>query len=173
MGFERGQPIYGFPFTLVNRTTGAPVTTGTVIGYVVRDGGTQAALTGTITHEGNGQWTIDEITGAEMDGASVGLTFIHSDAVPRGFTIKTSLGEASSPPSGAWDEDTLTDIRDRAASALRAAMASPKPNYSIGGQSVSWNTYYETLRDTIQWATDQINLLMNAQSGPGHEETYV
>lgn len=88
MAFRRGQAVTGFPFTLVNLADGSSITSGTVTGYYTLDGGTQAELSGSATHEGNGQWTVN-LAAAEMDGDIVGLLFKHVSAIPVHFTIRT------------------------------------------------------------------------------------
>lgn len=88
MSFEKGKPVNGFTFGLINKGSGNAIITGTVNGYVTIDGGDQQALTNTAEHEGNGQWSI-ALTAAEMDGDVVGLAFTHVDAVPVYFTIET------------------------------------------------------------------------------------
>lgn len=88
MSFEKGKPVNGFTFALINRADGTPIINGTVNGYVTIDGGTQQALTNVPSHEGNGQWSI-ALTAAEMDGDIVGLLFTHIEAVPAQLTIAT------------------------------------------------------------------------------------
>lgn len=88
MGFRRGVAVTGFPFGMVSATDGSAIVSGAVTGYVTKDGGTQAALGDTATHEGNGQWSIN-LTASEMDGDYVGLLFTHASAVPVHFTIRT------------------------------------------------------------------------------------
>ncbi|MEN6537914.1 MAG: hypothetical protein ABFD60_07790 [Bryobacteraceae bacterium] len=85
----KGEAITGFPFALVNKFTGDPITSGTVSGYYILDGGAQTAIAGTPVHEGNGQWTVN-LTATETDGDVLGLLFLHDDALPVAFTIKMS-----------------------------------------------------------------------------------
>lgn len=89
MSFVKNQAVTGFTVGMINASDGSALTTGTVNGYVTLDGGTQASLSGTITHEGNGQWSVDTITAAEMNGDIVGLQFTHASGIPVSFTIKT------------------------------------------------------------------------------------
>lgn len=88
--FKRNRAISGFTFKMRHRTTGAAITTGTVSGAVIKDGGTSAALTGTISHISNGRWKVDTITAAEMDAFLVHLEFTHTDG-DRDFLIPTIL----------------------------------------------------------------------------------
>jgi hypothetical protein len=106
----KNRAVTGFPFLLINKTTGAAVTTGIPSGYVTIDGGAQTPLSGSCAHEGNGQWTID-ITASEMNGDLIGLLFTHVDAIPVSFTIATtgvlpSLG----PGAIAWTYILVTSL---------------------------------------------------------------
>ena len=49
-------------------SAGAPVTSGTVTGYVTKDAGAQGALGGSVTHVGNGQYRVD-LTQADTNAA--------------------------------------------------------------------------------------------------------
>lgn len=86
--FKRNTAITGLTFGLVHKDTGAAITSGTVSGFITKDGGTQAGLTNSAAHKGNGQWSID-LTAAEMDAAIVGLIFTHTDAVPVAINLPT------------------------------------------------------------------------------------
>lgn len=88
MAFIRGQAVTGFPFELVT-IGGQPITSGTVTGYYLIDGGAQATLTGTATHEGNGQWSWSTIPATAMDGELIGLLFVHAEG-RASFTIRTT-----------------------------------------------------------------------------------
>ena len=88
MDFVRGQPITGFPFGLVDKSTGDAITSGTVSVYVTLDGGTQFQTGHTPVHEGNGQWTTN-FTGTETDGDLIGIAIVHVDAIPQHFTVQT------------------------------------------------------------------------------------
>ena len=90
MSYVRNEAVTGFTFLLTNKSTGAALTGAAsgVSGYYTIDGGTQAALSGTITEEGNGEYSIN-LTAAQMNGAIIGLLFTHANAVPQHFTIRT------------------------------------------------------------------------------------
>lgn len=105
MSFKKNTAITGFPFTLIATADGAAITTGTPVGYVTLDGGTQAAI-GDVTpvHEGNGQWTFD-LTAGEMNGDIVGFLIIHTSAVNVHFTMKT-------------DTKIVSELNDIAATAI-------------------------------------------------------
>ncbi len=65
---------------LINRTDGTDVTTGSVSVFVTGDGGTQTSGSGTVTHEGNGDWSYAP-TQAETNFSQVVFTFVHSSAI--------------------------------------------------------------------------------------------
>jgi len=54
VSFKINTAVTGFTFGLVALADGTPVTTGTTTGFVTLNGGTQAAIAGAFTHEGNG-----------------------------------------------------------------------------------------------------------------------
>lgn len=89
MEFIRGQAIVGFPFGLVNKSTGDSITIGTPVVYITLDGGTQFAGSNVPVHEGNGQWTVN-FNGNETDATFIGIMITHTDAIPQHFAIKTS-----------------------------------------------------------------------------------
>jgi hypothetical protein len=79
--FRKGVILTGYTFVLVNKSTGAAVTSGTVTCKVLKDGGSQSTSTNSAGHEGNGQWSIT-LTATEMDADVVGLAITHSTALP-------------------------------------------------------------------------------------------
>ena len=83
--FRKGVAVTGYTFVLLNKTTGAAVTSGTVTCKVLKDGGSQST---SAAHEGNGQWSIT-LTATEMDADQVGLAITHSTALPLYKTFKT------------------------------------------------------------------------------------
>ncbi len=92
--YFKGVAIADFTFGLIAVVDGSAVTTGTVTGYISKDGGTQVELVNSaggtgINHLGNGQWNVT-ITKEEMDADSVGLVFVHVLAVSSNFTIPTA-----------------------------------------------------------------------------------
>ena len=86
--FLKGVAVTGFTFVLLNATSTSAITTGTVTGKITKDGGTQGAVAGSFVHEGNGQWSVN-LTATEMDADVIGLTFLHSSAVPVYKTLRT------------------------------------------------------------------------------------
>lgn len=111
MSFVRNTAVTGFTFGLINKTTGAALTgAASAVGkYHTKDGGSQAALSGTVAEEGNGQYSIN-LTATEMNASVVGLLFTHSDAVPVQFTIKT-LGSPADTSTESTLSLSLTDLR--------------------------------------------------------------
>ena len=86
--FRKGVAVTGYTFVLLNKSTGAAVTSGSVTCKVLKDGGSQATSTNSAAHEGNGQWSIT-LTATEMDADQVGLAITHSTALPSYKTFKT------------------------------------------------------------------------------------
>jgi len=86
--FLKGVAVTGFTFVLLNATSTSAITTGTVTGKITKDGGTQGAVAGSFAHEGNGQWSVN-LSATEMDADVIGLTFLHSSAIPVYKTLRT------------------------------------------------------------------------------------
>jgi len=53
--------------------------------------------------------------------------------------------------------DQLQTIRSQTLARIAEITAEPKPSYNIDGQSVSWNDYLKTLRETVSWCDRMIN----------------
>ena len=87
--FRKGLTLTGYTFVLVDKTTGAAITSGTVTTKITQDGGTQGTTTNSAAHEGNGQWSLTLI-GSEMDCDVLGLAISHTSALPVFKTLKTS-----------------------------------------------------------------------------------
>ena len=86
--YRQGVALTGFTFVLVNKSTGAAVTSGGVTCKVIKDGASQVTSTNSAAHEGNGQWSIT-LTATEMDAEQVGLAITHSTALPLYKTFRT------------------------------------------------------------------------------------
>jgi hypothetical protein len=86
--YRQGVALTGFAFVLIDKSTGAAVTSGGVTCKVLKDGGSQATSTNSAAHEGNGQWSIT-LTATEMDAEQVGLAITHSTALPLYKTFRT------------------------------------------------------------------------------------
>lgn len=87
--FKKGAAITGYTFSLVNRLTGAALTSGTIVSKITKDGGVQASTTGSAVHEGNGQWSIN-LTATEMDADVVALSLTHANAIATYTVFKTN-----------------------------------------------------------------------------------
>lgn len=113
--YKRNTAITGFTFCLVDASDGSAITSGTVTGYYTQNGGTQTSLTNTPVHEGNGEWSVT-ITAGEMNAAEIGLTFVHSSAIPVHFTIHTytklaeDLNDLSTSDVNTEVDTALSDI---------------------------------------------------------------
>lgn len=109
---KKNVAVTGFTFSMINKWSGEPITTGTVTGYITHEGGTQAAIDGTCAHLGNGQWKAD-LTAAEMNADLIGLLFVHDDGVPVNFVIPMytdATGGAITFPYTVYEEDGTTPV---------------------------------------------------------------
>ena len=88
--YRKGLALTGLTFVLVNKSTGAAITSGSVTTKITKDGGTQGTPPNSAAHEGNGQWSIN-LTAAEMDADIVGLAMTHSNALTLYKTLKTTV----------------------------------------------------------------------------------
>ena len=52
--------------------------------------------------------------------------------------------------------DDLTTARDQVAANLKAITANPMPNYSIDGQSVSWQQLFDSYMNSLSALNQQI-----------------
>lgn len=55
------------------------------------------------------------------------------------------------------DAERIQTIKSQTLATLEQITSSPKPSYSINGQSVSWGDYLRQLRETIEWCDKQLN----------------
>lgn len=81
MPFTKGK-AHDIPFALINATSGAGLTGASVTAYRSLDGGAQAAVSGTITEKGSGQYLFEGLAADFNADDSVGLLFTASGAVP-------------------------------------------------------------------------------------------
>ena len=86
--FRKGVAVTGYTFSLVNKTNGAAVTSGSVTTKITKDGGTQGNTSASAVHEGNGQWSLN-LSATEMDADIVALSFTHTDAIIKHVIFKT------------------------------------------------------------------------------------
>lgn len=76
-------------FTMLDAATGAPTAGLTITGYRSLDGGAQAAVTGTFTSLGNGQYVFNAAAG-DLNGNQVGLFFTATGMLAVSYTIITT-----------------------------------------------------------------------------------
>lgn len=95
-------------FGLVDASDGSAVTSGTVAAYITADGGTQASVSGSATHEGNGQWSLP-LSASEMQGGDIGVLITESGSVP----VELSFSTVAIPPHRLYvDPDNGSDSND-------------------------------------------------------------
>lgn len=158
--YKRNSAVTGFPFALVSATDGSAVISGTVTGYITRDGGTQAAIAATPVHEGNGQWTVD-LTAGEMNGENVGILFTHASAINAHFTLRTSTNDVQDTYDAVGvaqsDLDTITG-------ADGVTLAGSQPNYApntvvppsvaqFNARTLTAAAYFDPAVDTVAHVT--------------------
>lgn len=68
------------------------------------------------------------------------------------------------------DATTLATIKTQILARLQEITATPKPSYSIDGQSISWNEYFVNLTDALEKINKQ---LANAEGPFEGVTTYV
>ncbi len=79
-------------FVLISASTGAALTGATVTAYRSIDGGTQAAVTGTIAERGNGQYNFAP-SAADLNGNQVSFLFTATGAIPAEKTVVTTAAD--------------------------------------------------------------------------------
>jgi hypothetical protein len=140
MPYTRGEAVTGYGFGLLT-SSGTAVTTGTVTGYITKDGGVQTFLAGVAVHEGQGQWTID-LSASEMDADVVVLTFTNAvgSAIPLTKTIKTitAASQAAAAATGTTLDQGLGDLQAEVGRFL-----------GFGSTSGSWSVVQTNLIDAI------------------------
>lgn len=65
--------------------------------------------------------------------------------------------------------DNLITIRDNVAAKLAAMSVNPKPNYSIDGESISWQSLFDSLTDQLK----KLNELIAMSDGGFEVKTQV
>lgn len=118
MSFPRGQAVYNLPIGCFRHsTTNAEVTTGTPTGKITV-GGVSDDIAGTISYDAEaGQWVLDELTAAEMDGHLIGLKF--SLATANAITC-TLVTDPAVEIHGQVDDEAATASSFAAATGLSA-----------------------------------------------------
>jgi hypothetical protein len=56
----------------------------------------------------------------------------------------------------ATDLEQLETIRSQALATIAEITANPKPSYTIDGQTVSWNSHLQQLRQTVDWCNRHV-----------------
>lgn len=56
----------------------------------------------------------------------------------------------------ATDAEQVATIKSAALARIAEITATPKPSYSIDGQSVSWGEYLQQLQGTVAWCDKQL-----------------
>lgn len=54
------------------------------------------------------------------------------------------------------DAERIAAIKHQTLALIEEITATPKPNYRIDGQSVSWGRYLQQLMDTVAWCDRQL-----------------
>jgi hypothetical protein len=54
------------------------------------------------------------------------------------------------------DLNQVQTIKSQTLTLIATITASPKPSYSIDGQSVSWTEYLKQLQATVAWCDEQL-----------------
>jgi len=94
---------------LIASADGSNVTTGTTTVYVLGDGGTQGAGSGTVTHEGNGLWSYVP-TQAETNYDHVAFTFTNSSAITTTVQVYPSFPQTVDNATNITAIKTKTDF---------------------------------------------------------------
>ena len=56
----------------------------------------------------------------------------------------------------AIDREQLLTIRSSALAQLAELRETPKPTYTVDGQTVSWESYARSLQDTVDWCDTKL-----------------
>jgi hypothetical protein len=163
---------------LVNVSDGSAVTTGTTLVYVTIDGGTQTLGTGTVEHEGNGQWSYFP-TQTETNGDMLAFLFVNALAIIVNLDVITTpaAGTVTAPVPGTGVAPTLlvTDFLSTALTLIGAYASEETPRAADSVRAMAalnrmismWNTdrlFIYTVKQAIH------NFTANQQSyqmGPG------
>lgn len=138
---------------MVSATDGTAFT-GTVSCAVTKDGGTQTAGGGTVTHEGNGFHSYTP-TQAETDADHIAFTFTGSGAIPATVQVYTIAGDAFTrlgAPAGASiaaDLVVIDNFVDDLETRLTATRAGYLDNLSAGAAALE-ATAQSILTDTAE-----------------------
>jgi len=129
---------------LVSSSDGSSVTSGTTNVYVLGDGGTQSAGSGTVTHEGNGCWSYAP-TQAETNYDHIAFTFVNSSAISVTVQVYTTY-----PQTG----DNYARLGSPAGASIAADISSIKTD--TGTTIPATLTTIEGKVDTVDTVADAI-----------------
>lgn len=124
-----GQFLY---FTMIDASDGSAITSGTVTGRRSIDGGSQANVTGTISHNGNGQWQL-AMSQADTNGDEIGFLFTHTSGIPVSITIVT-------------DTKQVGDLNDLSAAEVNTEVDAALADYD-GPTKVEMDAGFAALND--------------------------
>jgi len=54
------------------------------------------------------------------------------------------------------DSDQYKSIRTQTLALIKEITLTPKPSYSVGGQSFSWQQYLDQLQKTVDWCNSRL-----------------
>lgn len=155
---QAGQKWRVFAF---DRATGAPVT-GDAANITAKISGNYAAavaLTDVNPTETEDGYYLFDLTPSETDyddisiypeSSTSGVQVIGVPANHQPVAVGTS-----SLPGGSGS--SLQAIRENILARIAEITASPKPNYNVDGQQVSWQSYLDSLFDKLETINQQIN----------------
>ncbi|MBK7338518.1 MAG: hypothetical protein IPJ00_21250 [Saprospirales bacterium] len=117
--------------SLISKTTGDAVTSGTTTVYVTGDNGTQTAGGGTVAHKGNGEWSYAP-TQAETNYAHIAYTFVNSNAVTETVNVYTVGQDFTAAQLAA----NVTQISGDSAAADNLEAATDGTGFNLGGGEI-------------------------------------
>ncbi len=111
MGYQKGLAGQEIGFDLKSRTTGAAVTGATVSAYRVLNGGSQQAVTGTVTEEGHGQYVFAP-SADDIGGEFNSYLFRATGAISVEKTVLTGNGVYRAGQTGQYVGFNLVSTTD-------------------------------------------------------------
>ena len=77
---------------------------------------------------------------------------------PSTFPFRLSLTPDLRPPTSPMSDTTqLQTIRSQTLQQLADLRANPKPSYELDGQRVDWESYVQSLEQTLDWCDRKLN----------------
>lgn len=122
---------------MIAASDGTAITSGTVNGHRSIDGGSQASVTGTVSHKGNGQWEL-AMSQADTNGDEIGFLFTHTSGIPVSISIVTQV---AAPPTAAAIRSEI----DSNSTQLAAILADTAEIGAAGAglTAVPWNAAWD------------------------------